>query len=137
VLPGPRVQRGDGEIATSPSLELESILNEFVSQPDDVRAAFLSVFAHSLTVEIRVALHDRPVSNEDAASASLMNEWLHQLTSCLNPKERRGPRSEADLIRDIALEALRHRLQRAMGRAVAAAKNVIAKTHASVAAIDG
>jgi hypothetical protein len=91
-----------------------------MSLPKSGRAEFLSAFAHSLTVDIRAALLDRPVADDDAARAYQVNEWLHQLTSCLNPRHRRSAKGEAELLNDIATDSIQHGLERAVGRAIAA-----------------
>jgi hypothetical protein len=137
MLPGQRVRYGNSEIVDAPSFDLEEVLGDFVHLGKNARAEFLSIFAHSLTVEIRVALHDRPVANHDAEQAYEVNEWLHQLTSCLSPASRRDAHGEAELLRNIAIDGLRHGLPRAVARAVTAAKNAIVRATQSAAAIDG
>ena len=127
MLRGPKIQYSSGKVVIPRPFDLEDVLIEFVRLPTDIRARFLSVFAHSLTVDVRVALFDRPVSDAHASRAYRVNEWLHQLTSCLNPASRRGADAEADLIRDIAIGSFRYGLEAAVGRAVAtAAGNTIA-----------
>lgn len=132
-LPAPRTQYANGDIVESPPIDLERVLTDFMSLSEPDRAEFLSAFAHSLTVDIRVALFDRPVADGDAARAYQVNEWLHQLTSCLNPRNRRGAKGEAELLGDIAVDAFRHGLERAVGRAITAANSAFARARQSVA----
>jgi len=121
MLRGPKVQYGDGRIVTPRSFDLEDVLTEFLRLSEDARGDFLGIFSHSLTVDIRIALLDRPVSDADADRAYQVNEWLHQLTSCLTPRQRRGAEGEAQLLRDIAIGSQRIGMEGAIGRAVATA----------------
>jgi hypothetical protein len=134
MLRGPKVQDSNGKVVTPRPFDLEGVLSEFVGLTEEARADFLGIFAHGLTVEIRVALLDHPVPDAEADRAYQVNEWLHQLTSCLTPKQRRGADGEAELIRNIAVSSFRYGLEAAVGRAVAtAAGNTIApaKKHAA------
>jgi hypothetical protein len=134
MLRGPKVQYSSGKIVTPRPFDLEDVLAKYLRLSEDARRAFLSIFAHSLTVDLRVALLDRPVSEADADRAWQINEWLHQLTSCFSPRSSRDAIGEAELIRDIAIGSFRHGLDAAIGRAVAtAAGNTIApaKKHAA------
>ena len=133
MLRGPKVQYSSGKVVTPRPFDLDGVLVDFVRLPEEARANFLGIFAHSLTVDIRASLIDRPVSGADADRAWHINEWLHQLTSCLTPKQRRGGEGEAELIRAIAAASFLYGLDAAIGRAVAtAAENTIApaKKHA-------
>jgi hypothetical protein len=136
MLRGPKVQYSSGKVVTPRAFDLDYVLAEFVQLPEEVRGSFLSILAHSLTVDMRVALLDRPISETDAGKAWQLNEWLHHLTSCLNPDRRWGAQSEAELIRSIALESFRLGLEGAVGRAVAtAAGNAISPAKAPAAVI--
>ena len=136
MLQGPSVQYSSGKIVTPRPFDLDNVLSEFIRLPGDERRAFLSIFAHSLTVAMRTALLDRPVSEADADRAWQINEWLHQLTSCCSPRSTRDAEGEAELIRDIATGSFRHGLDAAIGRAVAtAAGNTIALANKPAAAI--
>jgi hypothetical protein len=136
MLRGPKVQYSSGKVATPRSFDLEDVLVDFVRLPEEARANFLGIIAHSLTVDVRVALLDRPIPDADADRAWQVNEWLHQLTSCLTPKQRRGADGEAELIRAIAASSFRYGLDAAVGRAVAtAAGNTIASARKLAAAI--
>ncbi len=132
-LPGPRTQYANGDVVESPPIDLERILTDFLERSEAGRAEFLSAFAHSLTVDIRAALFDRPVADDDAARAYQVNEWLHQLTSCLSPRNRRGAKGEAELLSDIAADSFRHGLERAVGRAITAANSAFVRARQSVA----
>ena len=137
MLRGSSVQYPSGKVVTPKPFDLDNVLTNYVSQPEDVRRAFLSVFSHSLTVDMRVALIDRPILDLHADRAWQINEWLHHLTSCFDPDSHWGADGEAQLIRDIAAGSFRLGLDRAVGRAVAtAAGNVMARTKEPAAAIE-
>jgi hypothetical protein len=134
MLRGPKVQSGSGKVVTPRTFDIEDVLIDYMRLPEDERRAFLSIFSHSLTVDMRAALLDRPVSEADADRAWQINEWLHQLTSCFSPRSTRDAVREAELIRVIAVDSFQHGLDAAIGRAVAiAAGNTItpAKKHAT------
>lgn len=95
-------QYASGKVVAPKPFDLEDVLAKYVRLPDETRRAFLSTFSHSLTVDMRAALLDRPISDADAARAWQINEWLHQLTSCFHPQSTRDAAAEAELIRDIA-----------------------------------
>lgn len=127
MLRGSKIQYNSGKIVTPPPFDLDDVLAEYARLSSDRRRAFLSVFSHSLTVDMRVALLDRPISDANADRAWQINEWLHQLTSCLHPQSTRDVTGEAELIHDIAADSFRLGLEGAVGRAVAtAAGNSIA-----------
>jgi hypothetical protein len=103
------------------AVDIERILTELESAPNDVRVTFLCILAHDLTVSIRAALLDRPVRDTDADRAYRVNEWLHQLTSCVNPVQRRSPVGDADLVRGIVESAAVWGLQSAVQHGIAIA----------------
>jgi hypothetical protein len=121
VLRGSSTQYADGRVVTPPPLDLEAILSDLVRQNEDDRAAFLCVIAHDLTVEVRALLIDRPVPESDLDRVWQINEFLHQLTSCVNPRHRRSAVGDAELVRAIVESACQHGLQTAIGRALATA----------------
>ena len=121
MLRGPKVQYSSGKVMTPRPFDLDDVLAEFIRLPEEARASFLSILAHSFTVDMRATLLDRPVAGADVDRAWRLNEWLHQLTACLDPRHRRGAAGEAELIRDIAVEAFRSGLDAAVGRAVVTA----------------
>jgi hypothetical protein len=134
MLRGPKVQYSSGKIVTPRPFDLDDVLSQFVRLPEDARGSFLSILAHSLTVDMRMALLDRPISETDAGKAWQLNEWFHHLTSCLDPHHRWSADSEAELIRNIAVESFRLGLEAAVGRAVAtAAGNIIAPAQRAAA----
>ncbi len=138
MLRGAKVQYANGKVVTPKPFDVDDVLAKYVRLPDEMRRAFLSVFSHSLTVDMRAALLDRPISDTDAARAWQINEWLHQLTSCFHPRSTRDADAEAELIRDIATESFRYGLERAIGRAVAtAAGNTLVTTRKEVHAAGG
>jgi hypothetical protein len=121
ILRGAKVQYASGKVVAPKPFDLEDVLTKYVRLPDEARRVFLSVFSHSLTVDMRVALIERPIPDADAARAWQINEWLHQLTSCFSPRSTRDADAEAQLIRDIATESFQYGLEPAVGRAVATA----------------
>jgi hypothetical protein len=136
MLRGPQIQYSSGKTVTPRPFDLDGVLAEYVRLPESGRRAFLSVFSHSLTVDMRIALIDRPISEADADRAWRINEWLHQLTSCFHPESTRDASGEAQLIRDIATESFRLGLEGGVGRAVAtAAGNTIAPAKKLVSAL--
>ena len=120
-LRGPKIQYASGRVTTPRPFDLDDVLAEFVQLPDNGRASFMSILAHSFTVDLRATLLDRPISEVEADKAWQLNEWLHQLTSCLDPDQRWSADSEAQLIRNIATDSFRHGLEMAVGRAIATA----------------
>jgi hypothetical protein len=138
MLRGPRVQYASGKVVTPKPFDLDELLVDYLRLPEDKRKAFLSILSHSLTVDMRVALLDRPISGVDADRAWQINEWLHHLTSCLHPVSSWGSEGEAGLIRNIAVDSFRLGLDGAVGRAVAtAAGNTMAPVKKKLAAAIG
>ena len=126
-LYGPSVQYADGKIVAGPPLKVDQILVEFEQMQPDGRSEFLCIFAHDLTVAIRALLLDRPVSDADLDRAYKVNEFLHQLTSCVNPRYRWSARDEALLLRAIIESSFERQLDRWVCHALAsAARNAIA-----------
>jgi hypothetical protein len=135
MLLGPKVQYADGKVVTPKPFDLDHVLVDYLQLSEDKRRAFLSIFSHSLTVDMRVALLDRPISDANADRAWQINEWLHHLTSCFNPTSAWRAEVEAELIRNIAIGSFRHGLDGAVGRAVAtAAGSVMASAKKKLAA---
>jgi hypothetical protein len=137
MLRGPKIQYSNDKVTSPRSFDLDEVLAEYVRLPEDARREFLAIFSHSLTVDMRVALLDRPVAEPEADRAWQINEWLHQLTSCFGPRPTRDAVGEAELIRDIAVGSFQCGLDGAVGRAVAtAAGNIIAPAKKRAAAVD-
>lgn len=135
MLHGPKVQYASGEVAAPQPFDLEDVLAGYARLSAEKRRAFLSILAHSLTVDMRVALIDRPISAEDTDRAWQLNEWLHHLTSCFDPGAAWGAEAESELIRSMATGSFRLGLDTAIGRAVAtAAGNTMAPVKKKLAA---
>jgi hypothetical protein len=120
-LYGPTVQYADGTVVAGKPLDLEYILAAFEQFDADARRAFLSVFAHDLTVAIRALLLDRPVPEADLDRVYKINEFLHQLTSCVNPDRRWSAHDEAELIRAFIETSFAYDLDQWIGHALAVA----------------
>jgi hypothetical protein len=120
-LHGASIQYSNGTVVTPLPLDVEKILEGLQRQDDDTRGAFLCVFAHSLTVDVRAILLDRPVSETDLDRVSHINEFLHQLTSCVNPWQRRSATGDVDLVRAIIETSYLYELAPAVGRALSTA----------------
>lgn len=120
-LYGPSVQYADGKVAAGSPLEVDRILLEFEQSEADARRAFLCVFAHDLTVAVRAILADRPPSDADLDRVAEINEFLHQLTSCVNPSKEWSAHEEALLIRAIIETSFERDLDRWVGHALASA----------------
>ncbi|MFZ3235640.1 MAG: hypothetical protein WA417_07030 [Stellaceae bacterium] len=120
-LYGPTVQYADGKVVPGRPLDVESIIAEFEQSETAARNAFLCAFAHDLTVAVREILFDRPVSEADIDKVKEINESLHQLTSCLNPRKHWSAYDEALLLQAIVEGSFAHDLDRWIGHALALA----------------
>src|SRR3954447_8566403 len=100
-LYGPTVHYSDETVVPGEPLNVEHILVEFERSDAEARRAFLCAFAHDLTVAIRALLFDRPVADADLDRVQELNESLHQLTSCANPRKRWSTRDQVLLLRAI------------------------------------
>ena len=133
-LYGPTVEYADGTVMQGSPLHTEEILAAFERLDADARQAFLCVFAHDLTVAIRVLLLDRPVAEADLERVWKINEFMHQLTSCANPRGRWSAHDSAVLVGNIIETSFSYDLDRWVGHALAtAAGNVIGKKISEVA----
>jgi hypothetical protein len=125
-LYGPAVQYADGKVAPGQPLDVESIIAAFEQSDAEARHAFLCAFAHDLTVAIRAILDDRPVSEAALNRVNKVNESLHQLTSCVNPRKQWSAHDEALMLRAIIEGGFAHGLDRWIGHALSlAAGNTI------------
>ena len=125
-LYGPTVRCTDGTVVKGSLLHTEEILAALERLDPDARRAFLCVFAHDLTVAIRALLLDRPVADADLDRVWKINEFIHQLTSCANPRGRWSAHDSAVLVGDIIETSFSYDLDRWVGHALAtAAGNVI------------
>jgi hypothetical protein len=118
---GPTVQYADGTVVAGKPLDIEEILTGFERLDADARRAFLCAFAHDLTVAIRALLLDRPVSETDLDRVYKLNEFLHQLTSCVNPDRRWAVHDEVELIRAFIESSFLYGLDKWVGHALATA----------------
>lgn len=134
-LYGPTVQYADGTVMAGEPLDVEHILTEFEQMGADARSAFLCIFAHDLTVAVRTFLLDRPVPDADLNRAWKINEFMHQLTSCANPRGEWSPRDAALLVRSIIDTSFERGLDQWIGHALAVASGAtIDKAEESVSA---
>ena len=117
----PSIQCSDGKIVTPPPLDVERVLADLERLDARERAAFLCIFAHDLTVGIRSMLLDRPVPEADLDRAYRLNEYLHQLTSCVNPTKRWSVPDEVALVRALVESSYRYGLESSVGSALAKA----------------
>jgi hypothetical protein len=120
-LYGPTVQYADGKVVSGQPLDVGSILAAFERSDTEARKAFLCAFAHDLTVAIRAILFDKPVSEADLDRVNEINESLHQLTSCINPRKQWSAHDEALLLQAIVEGSFAHGLDRWIGHALALA----------------
>jgi hypothetical protein len=120
-LYGPSIQYADGRVVPGEPIDVEQILTQFEDLDADARSAFLCIVAHDLTVAIRSVVFDPPVTDEALDRIKWINESLHRLTSCVNPKKRWSAHDEAMLIRGIIDSSFEHGFDGWIGRAVAAA----------------
>jgi len=99
------------------------------------RTAALAVFAHHLTVEVRVALDD-PMPHPGLDRVRKLNEFLHHLTSRLHPDERRSSEDDKSLLEAFSADAARVGLEKGLKRGlVIAMRNAQAKTKRPVPAL--
>ncbi len=134
-LYGPTVQYADGTVVAGEPLDVEHILTEFEQLGANARSAFLCIFAHDLTVAVRAFLFDRPVPDADLDQVWKINEFMHQLTSCANPRGEWSPRDAALLLRSIIDTSFERGLDQWIGHALAVASGAtIGKTEEPIAA---
>jgi hypothetical protein len=127
-LYGPTVQYADGTVAKGVLLDIDEILQGFERLDSDERSSFLCAFAHDLTVATRALLIDRPVADADIERAWEVNEYLHQLTSCVNPRRRWTAHEEAQLVRSIVESSFNYDLDPWVGHALAIAAGSALRT---------
>ncbi|HZU88126.1 MAG TPA: hypothetical protein VE993_02605 [Stellaceae bacterium] len=133
-LYGPTVEYADGTIVPGQPLDIERILGAFERLDAEARRAFLCVFAHDLTVAIRAIVFDRPVSDADLDRVQDINESLHQLTSCANPRKPWSAHDQALLLRAIIESSFDRDLDRWIGHALALAAGSTMPSEKPVAA---
>src|SRR5579859_796128 len=98
VLYGPAIQYADGRTVRGKPIQIERVLSQFQRLDAEDRSAFLCIIAHDLTVAIRTIVYDPPVTEIGIERVKTINEALHQLTSCVNPRHRWSAADEALLI---------------------------------------
>jgi hypothetical protein len=131
---GPTIQHADGTVVKGSPLHTKQILAAFERLDADARQAFLCVFAHDLTLAIRALLLDRPVAEADLDRVWKINEFMHQLTSCANPRDHWSDHDSAVLVGDIIETSFSYDLDRWVGHALAtAAASTIRKKEAVAA----
>jgi len=124
-LRGPMIQHPDGSVVAPQPLDIDRILAKVEQLNEIERATFLCTFAHSLTVDTRALLLDRPIPDTDLDRVHHINEFLHQLTSCVNARQRPSSSRDVELVRTIIEASHLYRLESAVGRALAAAYNTV------------
>jgi hypothetical protein len=120
-LYGPTIQYADGTVVAGEPLDVEYILTQFEQLGADARSAFLCIFAHDLTVAVRTLLLDRPVPDADLNRVWKINEFMHQLTSCANPRGEWSPRDASLLVLSIIETSFERGLDQWIGHALAVA----------------
>jgi hypothetical protein len=107
--------------------DIDTLIESLGVLNDEARTAALSVFAHHLTVEIRVLLSVPPFDQPVLDRVRAVNEFEHHLTGRLHPAGLRPPEGDMALLHDIAADAARCGLTAAVKRSlVIAARNAIA-----------
>ena len=127
-LYGPTVQYADGKLVPGQVVDVERVLTQYQYLGPDERSAFLCIIAHDLTVAVRSIVFDPPVTEIGLDRVKWINELLHQVTSCLNPRKRWSAQDEASLIRGIIESSLEHGFDSWIGRAVAVAAGSTIRT---------
>lgn len=120
-LHSPAIQDADGKVFPGKALDTKAILTEFEKSDDETRRAFMCVLGHDLTVAIRALLVDRPVPDADLDRVWTLNEYMHQLTSCANPRGKWSAHDEAELLRSIVESSFIYDLDKWLGPAIATA----------------
>ena len=115
--------------------DIDTLIGSVGGLGDKARTGALSVFAHHLTVEIRILLSDPPFDDQVLNRVRAVNEFEHHLTSRLHPDGLRSPEGDMSLLSDIAQDAARCGLEAAVKRGlIIAARNALANTKKTVAA---
>jgi hypothetical protein len=133
ILYGPTVQYADGRTEGGTPLDIDKILSAFEWLGTEEKSSFLCIFAHDLTVAIRALLVDRPVPEDDIDRVWKINEIMHQLTSCADPRGDWTPRDAALMIRAIIDSSFKYGLDKWIGHALAIAAGCTIEAKNSVA----
>ena len=134
VLRGASVQNSDGRVVVPRPLDVGRLLADFGRLDEEARVTFLCVVAHNLTVEIRALLLDRPVPDSDLDRVWQINEILHQITSCVNPRKRRSAVGDMELVSAMIDDAQLYHLEAQIGRALASAAGNTIRAKKQIAA---
>lgn len=134
LLYGPTVEYADGTVVPGQPLDVEQILDTFERLDAEAKRAFLCIFAHDLTVAIRALILDRPVADADLDRVWDINESLHQLTSCANPRKQWSAHDQVLLLRAIVESSFDRGLDRWIGHALASAAGSMTPFEKPVAA---
>jgi len=134
VLRGASVQYSNGRVVVPRPLDVGSLLADFERLDDEARVTFLCIVAHNLTVEIRALLLDRPVPDADLDRVWQINEILHQITSCVNPRKRRSAVGDSELVSAMIEDAQLYHLEAQIGRALASAAGNTSRAKKHIAA---
>ena len=114
---------------------IDTLIEALGGLGDKARTGALSVFAHHLTVEIRLLLSDPPFDDLVLDRVRAINEFEHHLTSRLHPDRLCSPEGDVSLLSDIAVDGARCGLGAAVKRGlVIAARNALANAKKPVAA---
>ena len=120
-LYGPTISYPDGRVVHGEPVPIEAVLRQFEHLDAEARSSFLCIIAHDLTVVTRTVVYDPPVTDAGVERIKIINECLHQLTSCVNPRHRWTAHDEAELIRSIVADSFEYAFDWAVGRAIAVA----------------
>ncbi|HZK92011.1 MAG TPA: hypothetical protein VFC56_17865 [Stellaceae bacterium] len=115
--------------------DVETLIEAVGGLEDARRAAALAVFAHHLTVEIRVVL-DGSFPEPGFVQVRQLNEFLHQLTSRLHPADGRSAEDDKSLLDAFAVDAARVGLDKSLKRGLMiAVRNALATAKRPVPAL--
>jgi hypothetical protein len=95
--------------------DLDSLVEAVGMLDEPRRTTALAVLAHHLTVEVRIAL-DEPMPHPGLDRIRQLNEFLHHLTSRLDPEESRSADHDRSLLEAFAADAARVGLEKGLKR---------------------
>ena len=133
-LYAPTVRYADGSVVAGQQLDVEKILSEFERLDVEAKSDFLCFLTHDLTVAMRDILLDSSLSEADIERAKWLNEYMHQLTSCVNARGRWSAADMTLLVRSIVETSFKHALDRSIGHALSHAAGLVLTRKKSVAA---
>lgn len=103
------------EIADPGDWDVDTLIDAIGALGEARRTTALSVLAHHLTVELRIAL-DEPMPHPGLDRVRQLNEFLHHLTSRLDPDERRLANDDRALLEAFSADAARVGLEKGLKR---------------------